>query len=612
MANLSLEEILKKISSPKNGDAIRSAVYQEERLTMHCEPIQEKSKLPYNAFFDFTQWWQTLITKEKYYRISQLIGTPLSTTSITKDIFDQLSKFIDAQDRYVEYKFVKKDYTDDYADYLKKCGDEAFWTQTSVEALKTKINSVIVVDLPSVQVSNRPEPYCYYVSPKDWVDIDKNTYRDKIEYIIYKQPNENFNSSHVGISAFNLLLDEGKPLKKVIAIDDTYYRVLVNLDGKLDAKGKEEWVLISESKHGLDYCPVIDFWGIAISETSGLNKKGPISTILRKLNYLLFYRACADYMDLYGPFPLLAMYDEEENEFDEKRADTFQGQTIARDGFSSVDGAQPIANPRTNERSMIGPGSTMKIPRPNSKEDFDLMSDPMKFISMDVDSMKYVDEKIKKYEHEIIKLCTGEDKEYLNEIAKNPEMRNATYERKETILMNIKRQFERAHMFVTKCRAELRYGKEYFRSCTIDYGSDYFLKDSTTITDEFKASKDAGMPSYYSSCLSENAQNTRYKNNVDTLARLRVLSDLEPYKDLSNESLVTLGINVGDNENFLIKINFYTFIKRFELEVNSSIVDFGSLIPYNEKISIIKSKLKDYARELSWKQPIANGSDTKK
>ena len=45
-----------------------------------------------------------------------------------------------------------------------------------------------------------------------------------------------------------------------------------------------------------------------------------------------------------------------------------------------------------------------------------------------------------------------------------------------------------------------------------------------------------------------------------------------------------------------MKINFSNFIRRFERE-NINILEFGTEIPFNEKINIISNKLFDYARE---------------
>lgn len=601
MAIQSVEDQISLITKPKNKTYIDLAVNQEERLVMHCETILEKSNLPFTAYRNFTTWYEWLITKEKYPMIDKMIGTPLSTVSVTKDIFDQLLKFLDAQDRYVDFNFTDVDYTNDYNDYLLKINDDSFWRQRITDALRTDICSVVVIDCPAKQTTKRPEPYKYFVSPRMFIDIDINRNTGNVEYIIFKQSDLNWDGAYYvqGVSNAKLsMIATGTPMEKVIAIDDTTYRIFTKRVS--DSYSTDNWYLVSESKHDLGYCPVIDFWQPSIKGTNGINKRGVITSILSKLDYLLFYQACSDYMALYGAFPILVMYDDEEESFEEKTKDTInEAQQTDQSHFSQISNTTQTTDPRKSGRKLMASGTLYKVPSPASKDDYNFMDTPLKFVNMDVESLKHVQEKIKELKNEIVEICTGEDTEYLNEIAKNPEMMSASFERKETIFIHIKRQIERVHRFATKAQAELRYGKEYFIGCTIDYGSDYFLKDSTTLVNEYKDAVEGGMPSYYSSEIATTASITRYKNNNEILARLRILSDLEPYQGMDWKTLQLLQINLTDKINFIIKANFITFIKRFELE-SGSIVKFGSLIPYSEKINIIKLKLIEYGNAISW------------
>lgn len=596
MASLSREQVIARILKPKNRVQIDKAVHQEQRLLMHCESILEKNNLPPLAYRGFTEWWKSLITKEKHETIDKLIGTPLSTLSVTKDIFDQLGKFIDAQDRYVAFKFTDVDYTNDYEKYLEAVNDDEFWRQKSVEALKTDICSIVVVDLPSVQKTMRPEPYKYFVSPNTFVDLEINAINGNVEYFIFKQSDINWDASLYPQAAvldkFNLI-GTGTKMERVIALDDDYYRVLVK------EKKTGEWLVLSESAHGLGYCPAIDFWSPSIKGTNRINKNGPITNVLKKLDYLLFYQTLADYMGLYGPFPVLVTYDSEEEFIDDKVVSNAQAGTYPDATQNSSISASRPTTPEKVASGFIGPGSVRTVPIPVDASDHNFMESPMKFVGMEVPSLEYVDKKIELLRNEIVEICTGEDKDYNNEIAKNPEMLAATFERKETIYGWIKRQVERVHRFTTETQAILRYGKDFYLGCTVDYGSDYNLKGANLLTSEFESSVKAGMPTGYSNEIALAASNTRFKNNPEVLARMRILSDLEPYPGISWELIQSLGINNSDKINFIIKINFISFVSRFELE-NGSIVEFGSALSYSEKISIIKKQFIEYAKSIEW------------
>jgi molecular chaperone GrpE (heat shock protein) len=52
---------------------------------------------------------------------------------------------------------------------------------------------------------------------------------------------------------------------------------------------------------------------------------------------------------------------------------------------------------------------------------------------------------------------------------------------------------------------------------------------------------------------------------------------------------------ISDDE-LRVKVNFANYIRRFERE-NTNILEFGTQIPYTQKIKVINQKLYDYASE---------------
>jgi len=247
MAILSEKKVKSLIASPKNRESINLAVLQEEKLMMHCEPILEKYNLPFTSYRYFTNWWESLIASEKYKRIDNLICTPLSTVSITSDIFSQLQKFVDAQDRYIRFDFSNPDYTNDYAQFLERSNDEMFWKNTCMHSLRTDICSMVVTDLPAIQISERPEPYNYIVPSRMFIDVDINQYTGNVEYFIFRQQEGVWDDSLIAMNTNSRLnlIKEGDDYQKIIAIDDVYYRVLVK------TKALKEFEIMHEVEHGL-------------------------------------------------------------------------------------------------------------------------------------------------------------------------------------------------------------------------------------------------------------------------------------------------------------------------------------------------------------------------
>ena len=608
---LSQQDVIKRAEAPFNKAAIQLAVFQDERLLLHTEPILEKTNLPFWAYTNFTNWWQGIISTQKQKRVEELIGTPLATVDVTRQIIEKLKKFVECQDRYVYFNFVSEDYTNDYNEFLKSINDDTFWKSNAIDAIRNGINSIVVIDLPQNQGDSiRPRPYKYLVPPRNFIDIEINKYNGKVEYFIYSQNDFVWDSGLTGsvsnmrgmmsqLYTSNPAMFNGKKMNKCIAIDDIYYRILVK---QADVAGSN-WMVMSESEHGLGYCPCIDFWQPSIKGTNGINKIGPITTVLRKLDYILLYQALADYFDLYGAFPILAIYSEDEQNFDDKDKQVNTGDNYSPETFSTVSNVVQTKDMQSgNMQKLIGPGSTIAFPIPSDKSDHNFMENPMKFISMDVKNLDYVKERLKSLKLEVFEACTGDDKEYKNELAKNEQMLFSSFNDEDNVLTWVKKQIERVHRFVTDTTCELRYGKEYYLGCTIDYGSDYFLKDSTTLIREFKAAMDSGMPQSYCYEIARTASVTRFKNNPDILARQRILFDIEPYPLLDMKTIQLMQIDKCDELNFVIKANFINFVKQFELE-NGSIVEFGEKIDYSQKIGIIKQKFIDYAKGIKWVEP---------
>ena len=77
-----------------------------------------------------------------------------------------------------------------------------------------------------------------------------------------------------------------------------------------------------------------------------------------------------------------------------------------------------------------------------------------------------------------------------------------------------------------------------------------------------------------------------------------ILIDVEPYPDLSWQQMQAAQLNIVDEQNFVLKLNFTTFVSRFEQE-NGNMVTFGSLIDYKTKIETIKKTLLSYGKDIN-------------
>ena len=586
MAKLEPTQIPNLIKNPKNKRFIEAAQRQEQRLVFHCDPILEKQDLPPEAMRDFTAWAKSIITAEKFVRFAQLLETPLHTVVTMRDVFNQLSKFLDAQDRFVKYEFTSSDLEADFTSYLASIKDPDFWRTDAMTALRIGINHVMVVDLPAVQTTQRPEAYYYRLSIFNVIDVEYNDRTYDCEYLIYKVSTDDCQTTTM-VNRVEMPVD-------VVVIDDDYYRTYIK------SKDSEDYTLVSEVAHNLGYAPAISFYKDSISKSRKINKRGPVTDQLMKLDWLLFFQTIAKYYFLYGPFPIVVSYELAKNEFDQKNKEQVDNTIYIPKSFNPYDFMSgDIRDPKKDDRHLIGAGSTLKVPSPKKKDDFDMMANPIKVIEMTVDNLDWVKKYCEDLADEIISDCTGEDGDLLqNSQPKNADQIAASFERKVAILNDIKTNIERCHKFVIETVARFRYSAASLVNVTIAYGSDYFLKDATTLTDEYFGAVKAGLNIGYTSALRRALIATKYKNNPDELARQMIFLDIEPYPDMTWQQMQTAQLNIADERNYVLKLNFTTFVSQFERE-NGNIVTFGSLIDYKTKIETIKNTLLSYGKGIT-------------
>lgn len=594
MAILSVRSIPELLKKQAKEAQLRSAISHEERLSFHCDPVLESNELsPYHT--EFIQWVGSFLPADKMHRFKQLLRTPIETVDFTESIFTEYVKVFEAQNKYIKVDFISDEVQKDYGKYFNNLGDNDFWSNDGFEALKQSINSYLVVDVPSVQIGPRPEPYYYFLDVRSVWDVDFDR-KGNVEYIIFCQ-------------------NDGTRC----VYDAAYYRRY-----KKNEISKE-WDLIFESEHsiydangtlisGIGYTPVSSFYHSTIKNSGGVNKKSPITNALSKLDWLLFWAVSKKYLDLYGAYPIFASYKEKCKYRNEQDYECVEGYTNVCTNIDRLDSEDEIfvqkKCPVCEARSIIGPGSYWTADAPEDKDDVDLMKNPIQIVEMSNQKLEYGVKEVERLRNEIFLDCVGYDGEARHDIAKNETQVYSGFESKRNILMDIKRNYEITHQFAIDTICKIRYGKYFLRS-TVDYGTVFYLQSTANLIDQFSKGKEAGLPIYELGNLMDQYNRTSNRNNPEQLHRNYILQQLEPYPEYTLIELSDMGIGEMDFENFALKANFNTFIRRFERE-NINIIEFGSLTSFSEKINSIKTKLLSYVREskiapIPRPEPGANG-----
>nr|UWI25486.1 MAG: portal protein [Bacteriophage sp.] len=540
----------------------------QKRLRFHTETNIAVSDInqPTALFLD---WVRNLLPKDKYNIFLQLFKFPLSTPAVVEDVYRELERVFYSRNSSSSYQFTDSELAEDWADYRKnKLNEPDIWKTVGWKKMQVSINSILVVDLPQIQMSVRPEPYFYWLEIEDVVDYEMVN-DTEFKWIVFRQPN-----------------------RRIAAFDDTYIRVY-----QLNEKN-EIASLVSEATHNLGYCPARFFWSTQLNEKNKDLKKNPISKELSNLDWYLFFSISKQHLDLYAPYPIYSAYAADCNFENNETGDYCDG------GFlRNSSGEYKILNdgtvekcPCCSEKRIAGPGSFLEVPIPNQAEGIVDMRNPVQITTIDKDSLTYNVEECVRLRNDIIVSIAGSGGTVSEKEAINETQVAANFESKTSVLNALKTNFELAQKFVEDTICRFRYGSDFISS-SISWGTEFYVFTVKELYNKYEQAKTNGASESELDAITQQILEVEYRNNPLVLQRMLILKQLEPYLHKTLDEVLKLHEKKLLNENYVkLKINFSTLVERFERE-NINIIEFASARTFSEKIKLITDKLLDYVRE---------------
>lgn len=565
---LDLNQIKQILQKPTKRQVIQKAANMQKRLRFHTETNIAVSDInqPTALFLD---WVRNLLPKDKYNIFLQLFKFPLSTPAVVEDVYRELERVFYSRNSSSSYQFTDSELAEDWADYRKnKLNEPDIWKTVGWKKMQVSINSILVVDLPQIQMSVRPEPYFYWLEIEDVVDYEMVN-DTEFKWIVFRQPN-----------------------RRIAAFDDTYIRVY-----QLNEKN-EIASLVSEATHNLGYCPARFFWSTQLNEKNKDLKKNPISKELSNLDWYLFFSISKQHLDLYAPYPIYSAYAADCNFENNETGDYCDG------GFlRNSSGEYKILNdgtvekcPCCSEKRIAGPGSFLEVPIPNQAEGIVDMRNPVQITTIDKDSLTYNVEECVRLRNDIIVSIAGSGGTVSEKEAINETQVAANFESKTSVLNALKTNFELAQKFVEDTICRFRYGSDFISS-SISWGTEFYVFTVKELYNKYEQAKTNGASESELDAITQQILEVEYRNNPLVLQRMLILKQLEPYPHKTLDEVLKLHEKKLLNENYVkLKINFSTLVERFERE-NINIIEFASARTYSEKIKLITDKLLDYVRE---------------
>ena len=567
---LELNQIKQILQKPSKRQVIQKAVNMQRRLRFHTETNIAVSDInqPTTVFLD---WVRRLLPKDKYNIFLQLFKFPLPTPAVVEDVYRELERVFYSRNSSSSYQFTDSELAEDWSQYRKNnLNEPEVWKTTAWKRMQVSPNSILVVDLPLVQTSTRPEPYFY------WLEIDS-----VIDYELSKQ-DENL---------FNWLIFN-QPEHRIAVFDDTSIRIY-----QLNEKNEIQ-SLVSEAQHDLGYCPARFFWSTQLNEKNKDLKKNPITKELSNLDWYLFFSISKQHLDLYAPYPIYSAYEADCNFENSETGDYCDGGFLrnAKGEYKILNDGTVEKCPCCSEKRIAGPGSFLEVPIPNQTEGVADMRNPVQITTIDKNSLDYNVNECARLKNEIVISVVGSGGTVSEKEAINETQVTANFESKTSVLNALKTNFELAQKFIEDTVCKLRYGNAFISS-SVNWGTEFYVFTVTELYSKYKQAKDNGASNSELDAISQQILEVEYRNNPLVLQRMLILKQLEPYPHKTLDEVLKLyEKKLIDEKSVKLKINFSTLVDKFERE-NINIIEFASNKPLREKIDIITNKLLEYVTE---------------
>ena len=567
---LELNQIKQILQKPSKRQVIQKAVNMQRRLRFHTETNIAVSDInqPTTIFLD---WVKHLLPKDKFNIFLQLFKFPLPTPAVVEDVYRELERVFYSRNSSSSYQFTDSELAEDWALYRKSnLNEPEVWKTMGWKRMQVSPNSILVIDLPQVQTTSRPEPYFY------WLEIDA-----VVDYQLSKQDENLFEWL-----VFN------QPEHRIAVFDDTSIRVY-----QLNEKNEIQ-SLVSEAQHDLGYCPTRFFWSTQLNKKNKDLKKNPITKELSNLDWYLFFSISKQHLDLYAPYPIYSAYEADCNFENSETGDYCDGGFLrnAKGEYKILNDGTVEKCPCCSEKRIAGPGSFLEVPIPNQTEGVADMRNPVQITTIDKNSLDYNVNECARLKNEIVISVAGSGGTVSEKEAINETQVTANFESKTSVLNALKTNFELAQKFVEDTVCKLRYGGAFISS-SVNWGTEFYVFTVTELYSKYKQAKENGASNSELDAISQQILEVEYRNNPLVLQRMLILKQLEPYPHKTLDEVLKLYEKELLNENLVkLKINFSTLVDKFERE-NINIIEFASNRPLREKIDIITNKLLEYVTE---------------
>lgn len=579
MRILDIKRVLELSRARLSNPTIAKAMSLQRRLRFHSEG----NPFVFGVYADeavteYLTWVEQLLPLDKYNVFCHLFRTPVKSTALTAKIYRELALFFSSRNASETYQFGSSTYMADWLDYKKRVLHEPdIWQTVGWENYRLSPNSVLIVDLPEKQSTQLPEPYFYWL-PIDAVIDYETVDGTQMAWIAFKQDN--------GI---------------VAVIDSECYRLY-------DMTGTEPKMVGEPRYHKLGYCPARFFLKNSCTKREPCLKTNALVPVLADLDWYVFFSVSKRHLDTYAAYPIYSAY-RADCDFENNETGEYCDGGFLRDSEGNykmlADGTIEVC-PKCGKRRLAGAGSFIEIPVPNQMEGVADLREPVAITQVDTKGLDYNVKECDRLEASIFDDVVGSniDEDVQSKEAINETQVASNFKSRSAVLTIIKKEFEEANKFVNDTICKLRYDGAFISS-SLSYGTEFYLQTSQELRDKYSKARAAGASQSELTAIAEQIFEVEHGNNQDTLRRVKMLRQVEPYQHMSMQDIIQLNSSgLLDLREVELKLNFDKYIDRFERE-NGNILTFKADMPMAKRIELILTELTNYVEEAIKDRPVS-------
>lgn len=370
------------------------------------------------------------------------------------------------------------------------------------------------------------------------------------------------------------------------------YTAKVFVDGKerlgyvyMDSENYQFWeketdeLLVSEP-HDLGSCPAT-FVSKDCFDNDPIVRKSIFSYLRSDLEEYVFLKTLQKMVEPNGSIPIIVKIESKELTDGSDDFDTNNNEPMSVEQLGSQVPKEPRSR-TTSKGSVMQAGTEITVPaieKTDGSIDTDLARNFITYYRMPVDSLKYLNERIKEIEKEIVTSSIGDYSEGV-EGSMNEKQIQKTFVSKEDKLRWVSNTMSWARQYSDRVMLGLKYGPQNIKADTF-YGSDFFWETPEKLFEMFQTAPN----SIERKNILIRLTKRRNLYNREKKKKETILYQIMPYAcdkdfELANDK------GIVSDDLFELQSRFYHYINLFEAEFGS-IVSFWDSLGENDSQKIV-------------------------